>query len=74
MPKKTKLKISKNTNLGELAYQYPELAEVLQTDYGLHCVGCFASGFDTLETGAKVHGYEDEDIDKMVKRLNTLVK
>jgi hybrid cluster-associated redox disulfide protein len=68
------LPITKDTNLGAIANNYPELSEVLQNDYGLHCVGCFASGFDTLEIGAKVHGYDDKDVTKMVKRLNSLLK
>ena len=68
------LKITKTTNLGAIAQYYPKLAEVLQQDYGLHCVGCFAAGFDTLEIGAKVHGYDDSDVAKMVKRLNQLLK
>ena len=67
------MKITKKTNLGLIAQTYPELAELLMTEYGLHCVGCFASGFDTLEEGAKIHGYDDADIEKMVKRLNSLV-
>lgn len=68
------LKIDKDTNLGAISQTYPELAEVLQADYGLHCVGCFAAGFDTLEMGAKVHGYDDKDVVKMVKRLNKMLK
>lgn len=61
-------------NLGELVRIYPELAAVLQEDYGLHCVSCFAADFDSLEQGAKVHGFSDEEIDKMVAKLNQLVK
>lgn len=70
---KAKAKISKEMNLGELVQTYPKLAEALAEDYGLHCVGCFAAGFDSLEQGARVHGYDDKEIGKMVKRLNKLV-
>jgi len=49
------------------------LVNVLMEDYGLHCVSCFAAGFDTLEEGAKIHGYDDRDIEKMVVRLNKLI-
>ncbi|KKU61231.1 MAG: Hybrid cluster protein [Candidatus Beckwithbacteria bacterium GW2011_GWB1_47_15] len=73
MSKKSSTIIDRHMNLGELAASFPDVAEVLNRDYGLHCIGCFASGFDTLEMGAKVHGYDDHDIDKMVKRLNSLV-
>lgn len=66
-------KIKRKMNLAELVSDYPDLGRVLTEDYGLHCVHCFAASFDTLESGAKVHGYDDKDIDKMVKRLNKLV-
>jgi len=68
------LKITKETNIGELAMEYPELARVLAEDYGLHCVGCFAASFDTIETGAQIHGMDETEIDEMVDRLNKLVK
>jgi len=71
---KTAIKIGRKMNLAELVTVYPELVNVLMEDYGLHCVSCFAAGFDTLEEGAKIHGYDDADIEKMVKRLNSLVK
>ena len=71
---KTKVTIDRKMNLAELVILYPELVTVLMEDYGLHCVSCFAAGFDTLEEGAKIHGYSDRDIEKMVKRLNALVK
>lgn len=67
-------RITKNINLGELSSTYPELVEVLVNDYGLHCVGCMAAAFETLEEGAKAHGFEDKEIEKMVKRLNEMVK
>ncbi len=71
---KTKIKIGRKMNLAELVNLYPDLVKVLMEDYGLHCVSCFAAGFDTLEEGAKIHGYDDKDIEKMVKRLNSLIK
>ena len=66
-------KIVKEANLGEVVLKHPELAEVL-LDYGLHCVGCFANSFDTIEMGAKVHGMSDEEVDEMVERLNEVVE
>lgn len=71
---KTKVKIDRKINVAELISLYPELTQVLMEDYGLHCVSCFAAGFDTLEEGAKIHGYDNSDIEKMVKRLNSFVK
>lgn len=68
--KKSDQLIARKMNLGEMVAVYPELVEVLTNDYGLHCAGCFASSFDTLEEGAKVHGFDHKEIDKMVKDLN----
>ena len=64
--------ITKDMNLGEVAYKFPESAEVL-LDYGLHCVGRFASSFDTIEVGAKVHGMSDEEITEMIERINEVI-
>lgn len=71
--KNTTQKITKDMNLGEVVIEYPELAEVL-LDYGLHCVGCFANSFDTVEMGASAHGMSDEEVDDMVVRLNEVVE
>ena len=66
------VKITKDMNLGEVVYKYPESAEVL-TDYGLHCVGCFANAFDSIEAGAKIHGMSDDEIEEMVERVNEVI-
>jgi hybrid cluster-associated redox disulfide protein len=66
-------KITKENNIAELVAKYPDVAEVL-LDYGLHCVGCFANAFDNIETGAKIHGFSDEEIDEMVQRINELIE
>jgi hybrid cluster-associated redox disulfide protein len=73
MNEKIKLPITKDTNLGQLITQYPNVAEVL-LDYGLHCVGCIAASFDSVEAGAKVHGMGDDEILELVIRLNEVVE
>ena len=65
-------KITKDMNLAQVINQYPDTAEIL-LDYGLHCVGCFANTFDTIEMGSKIHGMSDAEIDEMVERLNEVV-
>jgi len=72
MENKTEIKITKDMNLGEVVFKYPEAAEVL-TDYGLSCVGCFASSFDTIEQGAKIHELSDEELEDMLERINEVV-
>jgi hybrid cluster-associated redox disulfide protein len=71
--KKETFRAKKDTNLGQMILNYPETAEVL-LDYGLHCVGCFASSFDTIEAGAKVHGMSDEEISEMIDRINEVIQ
>jgi hybrid cluster-associated redox disulfide protein len=65
--------ITRDMNLGEVVFKYPEAAEVL-TDYGLSCVGCFASSFDTIEQGAKIHQLSDEELDEMLERINEVIQ
>lgn len=71
--KKTVEKITKDSNIAQLVMKYPQVAEVL-LDYGLHCVGCFANSFDSLEAGAKIHGFTEEEVDDMVTRINEVVE
>lgn len=67
------LPITEDTNLGRLLMHYPQTAEVL-LDYGLHCVGCMASSFDTIKMGAQVHKMPDEQIQELVTRINEVIK
>jgi len=66
---KEKKIITKDMNLADILFKWPDTAEVF-LDYGLHCVGCMAAGFDTIEIGAKVHNLTDEEIEEMVARIN----
>lgn len=66
-------KITLSSNLGELVEKYPKAGEILREEYGLHCVGCLAASFDSLEQGAKAHGLSDQEIKKMVERLNQAI-
>ncbi len=58
---------------GEVFSNFPskirELAKVMM-DYGLHCVGCPASAYDTIENGAKLHGLNSKKIEKLIADLN----
>lgn len=65
-----KMHITKDMPLNDIFIKYPETVPVFQ-GHGLHCIGCFAASFETLEQGAAAHGM---DIDKLVKDLNDSVK
>lgn len=61
--------INKFMTFGDLLESYPEAAWVLAR-YGLHCIGCHIGFMETIEQGARAHGLNDEDIDKMIEELN----
>lgn len=47
-------------------------AEPLLAEYGLHCVGCAGSEFETLEEGYATHGFAEDRLDDLVADLNAL--
>lgn len=58
--------IEKNINLVELMEKYPEKVDIL-LEAGMHCLGCMASHFESLEEACMVHGI---DIDDLLTKLN----
>ena len=65
--------VTKDMLLSEILEKYPDAAPILM-GYGLHCIGCSFSSFDTLETGAKVHGMDDETIGMLLHDINLIIK
>lgn len=51
---------------------FPKAAGVMLR-YGLHCVGCHANAFDTVEGGAKLHGMREEEIAEMIAEINETI-
>lgn len=47
-------------------------AQPLLAEYGLHCVGCAGSEFETLEEGYYTHGFAEDKLDDLVTDLNSL--
>lgn len=47
-------------------------AQSLLAEYGLHCVGCAGSEFETLEEGYYTHGFTEDKLDDLVTDLNAL--
>jgi len=37
---------------------------------GVGCVGCAMSNIETIGRGLEAHGFEDKEIDKIIKELN----
>ena len=70
--KQKSFKVTRETNIAILVDKYPEATEVLMA-FGLHCVGCFASQFDTIGEGAELHGMMDDEIDEMIGEVNLVI-
>jgi len=66
-------KITKDTTIGEIVEKYPQAIETLMS-YGVHCVGCHVSPFESLEAGFKGHGIDDATIEEAVKKLNEIIE
>lgn len=65
--------INLEDNIADVIQQYPETSEVFLS-YGLHCVGCFANVFDTIEAGCEIHGMGDEEKLLLIKDVNLIVE
>ncbi|MBR3889570.1 DUF1858 domain-containing protein [bacterium] len=63
-------KVTKDMAILDIAQQYPEAIEVFAR-YGLGCIGCAAARFENLEAGARVHGF---DADQMVDDINAAIE
>ena len=73
----TKEKISKEMTIEGIFSSFPQKSQKLaqeMTNSGLHCVGCGAATWETLEAGMLSHGFSPEDVDEMVDRLNGILE
>lgn len=66
--------ITRETTIGDIVaqYPYPEIVETLM-GFGVHCVGCGASAYESLEDGFAGHGMGDEEINNAVRELNEVI-
>jgi iron-sulfur cluster assembly accessory protein len=74
MTQTTELKqyVTKDMVIADVLKKYPDVA-LIMLEHGLHCVGCHANVFDTVEAGCKVHGLDDKTIDSMLVEINKFV-
>ncbi len=66
-------KITKDTTIGEIVDKYPQVVETLMS-FGVHCVGCHVSPFESLEMGFRGHGMDDAKIEEAVIKLNEVIE
>ena len=68
--------ISRDMTIEEIFKRFPSKSQKLaqeMTNSGLHCVGCSASTWETVEAGMYGHGFSDEEIDHLLGRLNSIL-
>ena len=68
--------ISKDMTIDDVFQKFPsksqKLAQIM-TNAGLHCVGCQASTFETIEQGMIGHGMAKKEVTSLAKELNQVL-
>ncbi len=73
---KEKQNITRDMTIESILSMFPGKAQRLSqeiTNAGLHCIGCHAATWETLEAGMKTHGKTDDEIEHLLGRLNALL-
>lgn len=70
-------RIHKDMTIEEIFKKFPSKSQKLaqeMTQRGLHCVGCSASTWETLEAGVLGHGMEESTLEELIGRLNQILE
>lgn len=62
--------VTKDMSIGEVVMKWPGTANTF-LQHGLHCYGCAAARYETIEQGATAHGV---NADELVKALNEAIE
>ncbi len=68
--------ITRDMTIEEVFKRFPNKGQKLaqeMTNMGLHCVGCSAATWETIEAGMLSHGMTEEDVQNLLKKLNTIL-
>ena len=65
--------ISKSMTFADILDRCPQAGRIMMK-YGLHCIGCHIAHFETLEQGCAAHGMSKENMEKMLKEIQSEVK
>jgi iron-sulfur cluster assembly protein len=68
--------VTRDLTISDIFTLFPSKSQRLGqeiTNAGLHCVGCQAATWETLEAGMKGHGMADAQIDDLISRLNAII-
>lgn len=66
-------KITKEMLIGDLVSLFPDAVGPLLEE-GVHCIGCGASNFETIGQGLLGHGASEQDIARVIEKLNKAVE
>lgn len=69
-------KISREMTIEDIFSFFPQKSQRLAqelTNIGLSCAGCASASFETIESGLLSHGFEEEKVDEVIDRLNTIL-
>lgn len=64
------IEITKDMIIGDVVVAYPQTLPIFQK-MGIHCVGCYASTFESIQEGVSKHGL---DPDKACKEINRVLR
>jgi iron-sulfur cluster assembly accessory protein len=67
------IEVKKTMTIADILESVPDSVQVM-LDAGLHCVGCHANLYETLEEGMLGHGFNNEEIDELVAKINSIGK
>ncbi len=69
--------ITQDMTIEEILGGFPQKSQKLaqeMTRAGLHCVGCQAATWETLEAGVLSHGFTETDLAGLLGRLNAILE
>ncbi len=64
--------VTKEMLLGEVVAKHPKAAFVM-LQYGLHCIGCHVSYYETIEQGCLGHGMPPHVMEEMLEDVNAFI-
>ncbi len=68
--------VSPDMTIEEIFSTFPHKSQALAQEmqnFGLHCVGCHAATWETLEAGVLGHGRTHEELASLVDKLNAIL-
>lgn len=73
METQTKQFVTRETTIGEIVEKYPEAISALES-FGIHCLGCHVSPYESLEMGFAGHGLGEAEVEEAVAKLNEVIQ